>query len=61
MSIYEESVLRPGGLEGLEGGIVEWTDGYGEGGGGGGKPKEVAGDVELKSKAFSRSFLIFFW
>ena len=53
MSIYEESVLRPGGLEGLELGIVEWTDG---GGGGGGKVE--AGEVGFKPNAFFRSLLI---
>ena len=55
MSMYEESVLRPGGLEGLEVGIVEWTDGCG---GGGGKVEEIVGEVGFKLKAFFRSFLI---
>ena len=56
MSRYEESVLRPGGLEGLEVEIVEWTDGCG--GGGGGKVEEIVGEVGYKPKAFFRSILI---
>ena len=57
MSMYEESVLRPGGAEGLELGVVECCDGCG-GDGGGGKLEEDAGDVGVDPKAFLRSLLI---
>ena len=60
MSIYDESVLRPGGFGGLEVGILEWTDGCNGGGGegGGGKVEEIVGEVGVKLNAFFRSFLI---
>ena len=57
MSIYEESVLRPGGADGLEVVVVGCCDGRG-GDGGGGKLEEGAGDVGIDPKAFLRSLLI---